>query len=144
MVLALFTTSVIQAQNPPKKKPNFKIYHVQADRGEKPSIPKDLKKYEKQLKVIGNQFKLLSKSKGIYLEPNKPAKLPLPNKLGQAQVLLNADKSVSLVLISVKDPKKPYATKHRRFPIFAATPKDKFKLPKGQYLLIVEKIEDKK
>ena len=145
LVLASLSSTVLaqdssSIQNPKKPKPNFKVYHVQVDRGEKPSLPKELAKFEKQLKVLGNQFKVMAKAKPIHITVGKATKVNLPQRLGQAQILINKDGSVSLALLSTKTPKKPLQTKHRRFPVFALTPKANFPLSKGQYLLIIEKL----
>ncbi len=134
------TTSIPSQAPKPPKTVTFQLYHVEASQQPAPSVPKQLQKFARQLKQVkSNHFTMLGKVKTLKLTVGKAQRVTLPKKLGSAQILLNADGSVSLVLIPTGKPKDRISTKTRRFPMFSLTPKSKFPVGKGSYLLIVDK-----
>lgn len=138
-----------QTPTPPPAKPapaKFVLYHVAASQGEKPIVPRELKKFSRQLKVVGkNRFRLLSKRpRTLSLASGKTSRLRLPNRLGSGSVRLLADGSVEITLVPPrpKNARDRVHIKQRVFPIVLVN--QKFKVGEEQYIFLLDKVKPAK
>ena len=139
LALLLATVEPMSAQTPAAE-PSYVIYHIVAKTGPKPRVPVLLKPFTRQLKKIGNQYRIVGKPKPVKLRPGKTLKIVLPNKLGNGHITLDAKGAATVVLVPLRprNPKDRASLKSRLFPIVMLS--QKFKINKEQYVFLLQRV----
>ncbi|MEE8142555.1 MAG: hypothetical protein V3T77_05605 [Planctomycetota bacterium] len=114
------------------------LYHVLAQKAEKPLLPAKLKEFQKSLLRTGYQSFQLASSKNLKLVQGKVEKVKLPSKLGIAQISLNEKGFITVRLLNNKGKVQgSYKVGGNLKPKYLVN--EKFKTGASQYILIVKK-----